>query len=68
MHRYAVKHIDRDGSWDTAIVMANSKGEARKIAEDRGCEDVCQVRRIGWPILPIVIVSLVIAVIVFVLK
>lgn len=47
MHRYKVGYIAREGYGDKVTVWANSKGEARRIASERGCEDIFKVRRVG---------------------
>ena len=61
MHRYSVKYIARDGYPDSVTVLAKSKGEARRNAEERGCEDILKVRRIGFPVATIVVVVLALA-------
>ena len=65
MHRYKVRYIARDGHTDKATVWANSKGEARQIAERRGCEDILKVRRVGIPLLPLIVVLLILSLIVY---
>ena len=65
LHRYKVRYIERDGYVDKVIVWANSKGEARQIAERRGCEDIIKVCRIGFPVMPLVLVLLILAGIVY---
>ena len=65
MHRYKVRYIARDGHTDKATVWANSKGEARQIAERRGCDDILKVRRVGIPLLPLIVVLLVLSLIVY---
>ena len=34
--------------------MAHSKGEAKRIAYERGCEDIFKVKRIGFPVTVII--------------
>ena len=65
MHRYKVRYIARDGHTDKATVWANSKGEARQIAERRGCDDILKVRRVGIPLLPLIVVLLILSLIVY---
>ena len=65
LHRYKVRYIERDGYPDKVIVWANSKGEARQIAERRGCEDILKVRRVGIPLLPLIVVLLILSLIVY---
>lgn len=65
MHRYLVRHIERGGNTDNATVWANSKGEARRIASDRGCEDILKVRRVGISLLPLIVVLLVLSLVVY---
>ena len=61
MQRYKVRYIERAGNTATCTVLANSKGEAKRIAEERGCEDILKVRRIGFPIGTIIVIALVLA-------
>ena len=65
MHRYKVRYIERDGHTDKATVWANSKGEARRIASERGCEDILKVRRVGISLLPLIVVLLILSLIVY---
>ena len=65
LRRYKVRYIERDGYPDKVIVWADSKGEARKIAEGRGCEDIIKVRRIGFPFIPLIVVLLVLSGVVY---
>ena len=65
MHRYKVRYIARDGHTDKATVWANSKGEARRIASERGCEDILKVRRVGISLLPLILSLLVLSLIVY---
>lgn len=60
-----MRYIARDGHTDKATVWANSKGEARQIAERRGCEDILKVRRVGIPLLPLIVVLLILSLIVY---
>ena len=55
MHRYLVRYIGREGHSEERTFLANSKGEAKRIAYERGCEDVFKVKRIGFPVTAIVI-------------
>lgn len=50
MNRYLVRYIGRDGHTEGRTFLANSKGEAKRIAYERGCEDVFKVKRIGFPL------------------
>ena len=61
LRRYTVKFIERDGYPDKVVVWADSKGEARQIAERRGYEDIIKVRRVGFPVMPLVLVLLILA-------
>ena len=65
MHRYLVRYIERDGHSDKVTVWASSKGEARRFASDRGCEDILKVRRAGISILPLIVVLLILSLIVY---
>ena len=65
MHRYLVRYIERDGHSDKVTVWASSKGEARHIAERRGCEDILKVRRVGISFLPLIVVLLILSLIVY---
>ena len=65
LHRYKVRYIEREGHTDAVTVWANSKWEARRIASDRGCEDILKVRRVGIPLLPLIIVLLILSLIVY---
>lgn len=65
MHRYSVRYIEREGNTGKITVVANSKGETRRIAEERGCDDILKVRRIGWPIGMIIVILLLVAVAVY---
>ncbi len=65
MHRYMVRYIERDGHTDKTVVWANSTGEARRIASDRGYEDILKVRRVGISILPLIVVLLILSLIVY---
>lgn len=60
-----MRYIARDGHTDKATVWANSKGEARQIAERRGCDDILKVRRVGIPLLPLIVVLLILSLIVY---
>ena len=64
LHRYLVRYIERDGHTDKTTVWAGSKGEARRIASDRGCEDILKVRRVGISLLPIIVVLILLSLIV----
>ena len=55
MHRYLVRYIGRDGHSERRTFLANGKGEAKRIAYERGCEDIFKVRRIGFPVTGILI-------------
>ena len=65
MHRYKVRYIERDGHTDKATVWANSKGEARRIASDRGYDDILKVRRVGIFISPLIVVLLILSLVVY---
>ena len=54
MHRYLVRYIGRDGHAEERTFLANSKGEAKRIAYERGCEDIFKVKRIGFPVTAII--------------
>ena len=59
MHRYLVRYIGRDGHTEGRTFLANSKGEAKRIAYERGCEDIFKVKRIGFPVAAIIAVIVV---------
>ena len=65
LHRYKVRYIERGGHSDKVTVWANSKGEARRIASDRGCEDILKVRRVGISFAPLIVVLLILSLIVY---
>ena len=65
LHRYKVRYIERDGHTGRTTVWASSKGEARRIASERGCDDILKVRRVGIPLLPLIVVLLVLSLIVY---
>ena len=65
MHRYKVRYIERDGHTDKATVWANNKGEARRIASERGYDDILEVRRIGISLPPLIVVLLILSLIVY---
>ena len=65
MHRYMVRYIERDGHTDKTVVWANSKGEARRIASERGCDDILKVRRVGISLPPLFVVLLILSLIVY---
>ena len=65
LHRYKVRYIARSGHTDKVTVWANSKGEARRIASERGCEDILKVRRVGISLMPLVVVLLILSLIVY---
>ena len=60
-----VRYIERGGRSDKVTVWANSKGEARRIASERGYDDILKVRRVGISILPLIVVLLVLSLIVY---
>ena len=64
MHRYSVKYIERSGGFAEAIVYARTRREARRKAAGQGLEDIRSVRRVGLPLAPIVVITVVIALIV----
>ncbi len=41
--------------------MANSKGETKRIAYERGCKDIFKVGRVGFQLLWAIVVALVVA-------
>ena len=49
MHRYLVRYIGREGHSEERTFLAKSKGAAKRIAYERGCEDIFKVKRIGFP-------------------
>ena len=63
MHRYSVKYIEREGNFARRIVIAVSKGEAKRIAADQGCEDIISVKRAGFPWNTLLVVSAVVVII-----
>ena len=65
MHRYKVRYIERDGHTDKVMVWAHSKGEARRIASERGCEDILKVRRVGISLMPLIVVLLILSLVVY---
>ena len=65
MHRYKVRYIARDGHTDKTMVWANSTGEARRIASERGYDDILKVRRVGFSLPPLIVVLLILSLIVY---
>lgn len=65
LHRYKVMYIERDGYADNATVWASSKGDACRIASERGCDDILKVRRVGISLLPLIVVLLILSLIVY---
>ena len=65
MHRYMVRYIERDGHTDKTAVWANSKSEARRIASERGYDDILKARRIGISLPPLIVVLLILSLIVY---
>ena len=65
MHRYRVIYIERDGHSNATTVIAESKGEAKRVASERGCEDILRVKRAGFPFGTIIVVLLVVAALVY---
>ena len=61
MHRYSVTYIERDGAFDKRYVLAKNKSEARRIAEEEGCEDVLSVKREGFPLAHVIVMALIVA-------
>ena len=61
MHRYLVRFIERSGHTAKHMVFAHTKGEARRIAAEDGCEDILKVRRVGLPWTTITIITLIFA-------
>ena len=59
MHRCLVRYIGREGHSEERTFLAKSKGAAKRVAYERGCEDIFKVKRIGFPVTAIVIGSLV---------
>ena len=65
MHRYLVRFIERSGHTAKHMVFAHTKGEARRIAAEDGCEDILKVRRVGISLPPLIVVLLILALIVY---
>ena len=61
MHRYLVRFIERSGHTAKHMVFAHTKGEARRIAAQDGCEDILKVRRVGLPWTTIIVITLILA-------
>ena len=49
LHRYSVRYLERDGYSATRFFFAGNKAEARRLAEENGCNDIMKVRRAGFP-------------------
>ena len=45
MRKYRVSYIERDGAVVSRHVLAENRHEAKRIAENEGCEDILRVRR-----------------------
>ena len=60
LSKYSVKYIRRDGHSDSVSIKAGSKGEAKKIAEERGYEDILGVNRAEFTFTPIAVAALVV--------
>ncbi len=61
MHRYLVRFIERSGHTAKHMVFAHTKGEARRIAAEDGCEDILRARRVGLPWTTIIVIALILA-------
>ena len=64
MKRFSVKYIARAGYTDEVTIVARSKGEAKRIAAERGYDDILGVRSVGLPTGAIVAVVLILTLIV----
>ena len=53
MHQYQVRYIERDGVIDLRYVLAKNKTDAKRTAENEGCEDILSVKRVAPVHLPI---------------
>ena len=57
MHQYQVRYIAREGMVDSRYVLAKSRVDAKRVAEDEGCEDILSVKRVApvhFPVLSLV--------------
>ena len=64
LKRFSVKYIARAGYTDEVMIVARSKGEAKRIAAERGYDDILGVRSVGLPTGVIVAVVLILSLIV----
>ena len=65
MSRFVVTYIRRSGGFAHYTVFARSKKEARKLAEQRGYEDIKRVRRVGFPAGAVVVTVLILGLVVW---
>ena len=47
MHQYQIRYIAREGAIVTRHVLAKSKVDAKRVAEDEGCDDILSVKRVA---------------------
>ena len=67
MHPYRVSYIERGGAIVSRHVLAKNRSDARRIAENEGCEDIFRVRRehiARFPIFSLVAVAVILVVLV----
>ena len=59
MHQYQIRYIEREGVIDTRYVLAKDPSDAKRVAEEEGCEDILSVKRVApihFPVLFLVAV------------
>ena len=64
MHQYQVRYIVREGMVDSRYVLAKSKVDAKRVAEEEGCEDILSVKRVApvhFPVLSLIAVIAILA-------
>ena len=62
MHPYRVSYIERGGAIVSRHVLAKNRSDAKRIAENEGCEDIFRVRRehiVRFPIFSLVAVAVI---------
>ena len=71
MHQYQVRYIAREGAIVTRHVLAKNSADAKRVAEDEGCEDILDVKRvlpIHFPVLSLVAAVAILAVLVVIYR
>ena len=57
MHQYQIRYIEREGAVETRHVLAKNRADAKRVAEEEGCEDILSVKRVApvhFPVLSLI--------------